>query len=109
LPLIRVLCNKALRPRHWIKLNEFAGKDITPNAGTRLVFGILVTDLKLSENCVTQQIFCFSLRKVVATDLSHAMAALEVVSIGASREHTLEKHLADMKEKWKVFRLRPVT
>lgn len=42
-----------------------------------------------------------SLRKVVATDLSPVMAALEVVSVGASREHRLERHLADMKEHWR--------
>lgn len=35
LPLVSVLCNKGLRPRHWHSLNKAAGFDITPNAGTR--------------------------------------------------------------------------
>lgn len=35
LPLVSVLCNKGLRPRHWDSLNKAAGFDITPNAGTR--------------------------------------------------------------------------
>lgn len=30
------MCNKGMRPRHWSKMSELMGFDITPNAGTTL-------------------------------------------------------------------------
>lgn len=35
-PVIGVMCNKGMRPRHWSKMSELMGFDITPNAGTTL-------------------------------------------------------------------------
>lgn len=47
LPLVSVLCNKGLRPRHWQNLNKAAGFDITPNAGTRLLISSYLLSLLL--------------------------------------------------------------
>ncbi|KAK8378939.1 hypothetical protein O3P69_009581 [Scylla paramamosain] len=80
LPLVSVLCNKGLRPRHWHSLNKAAGFDITPNAGT-------------------------SLRKVVQMKLGGFLKEFEVVSSGASREYSLERSLASMREAWSTTTL----
>ncbi|XP_050730386.1 dynein axonemal heavy chain 7-like [Eriocheir sinensis] len=80
LPLVSVLCNKGLRPRHWHSLNKAAGFDITPNAGT-------------------------SLRKVVQMKLGGLLKEFEVVSSGASREYSLERSLATMREIWSTTTL----
>nr|XP_045615668.1 dynein axonemal heavy chain 7-like isoform X1 [Procambarus clarkii] len=83
LPLVSVLCNKGLRPRHWQNLNKAAGFDITPNAGT-------------------------SLRKVVQMQLGGLLKEFEVVSSGASREYSLELSLANMQRAWQTAKLRKV-
>lgn len=36
MPIIRIMCNPALTERHWEEMSEFAGFDLTPNAGTTL-------------------------------------------------------------------------
>ncbi|XP_046144744.1 dynein axonemal heavy chain 12-like isoform X3 [Osmia bicornis bicornis] len=36
LPLVKCVCNPALRKRHWIEMSEICNFDLTPNAGTSL-------------------------------------------------------------------------
>jgi len=36
LPLVTILCNSGMRARHWVKMSEIVGFDITPDAGTTL-------------------------------------------------------------------------
>ena len=36
IPLISVMCNKGMRPRHWAQMGEIVGYDITPDSGTTL-------------------------------------------------------------------------
>ena len=36
IPLISVMCNKGMRPRHWSQMGEITGFDITPDSGTTL-------------------------------------------------------------------------
>ena len=35
-PLISILCNPGIRERHWHKMSDICGRDITPDAGTTL-------------------------------------------------------------------------
>jgi len=36
IPVIGILCNPGMRPRHWIRISDIAGFDITPDSGTTL-------------------------------------------------------------------------
>ncbi|CAL4096187.1 unnamed protein product, partial [Meganyctiphanes norvegica] len=82
LALVSALCNKGLRTRHWELLNEAAGFDITPNAGT-------------------------SLRKVVGMELGGLLKEFQVVSSAASREYNLELSLAQMRDAWEKTTVYP--
>jgi dynein heavy chain len=75
LPIISTLCNPGIRPRHWQKMSEIIGFDITPDMGT-------------------------SLRKVLKYDLSSHMEEFEAISAGASKEFSLEKAMHKMEEDW---------
>lgn len=36
MPLIGIMCNEALRNRHWDEMSDAANLDLQPNAGTTL-------------------------------------------------------------------------
>ncbi len=36
IPLISVMCNKGMRPRHWTNMSDIVGYDITPDSGSTL-------------------------------------------------------------------------
>ncbi|KAL5014779.1 hypothetical protein ScPMuIL_009049 [Solemya velum] len=36
IPVIAIMCNRGMRPRHWEKMSDIAGFDITPDSGTTL-------------------------------------------------------------------------
>eukprot|EP00105_Crassostrea_gigas_P043640 XP_019927788.1 PREDICTED: dynein heavy chain 12, axonemal isoform X3 [Crassostrea gigas] len=74
-PVIGVMCNKGMRPRHWSKMSELMGFDITPNAGT-------------------------TLRKVLKLEIAPHMEMFEGISAAATKEHSLEKAMAKMMEDW---------
>ena len=73
--VISCLCNPGIRQRHWNKMSEIIGYDITPNSGS-------------------------SLRKVLRLSLEAFMDRLEEVSISATKEHALEQSLNEMIEQW---------
>ena len=75
LPVIHILCNPGLRQRHWDKINELAGFNITPDSGT-------------------------SLRKMLKHKLEPFLEQFEVVSTAASKEHSLEKAMQKMEDDW---------
>ena len=35
-PVISIMCNPGIRERHWAKMSEIAGFDLTPDTGTTL-------------------------------------------------------------------------
>ncbi|XP_062520442.1 dynein axonemal heavy chain 12-like [Corticium candelabrum] len=75
LPVISTLCNPGIRPRHWQKMSEIIGFDMTPDMGT-------------------------SLRKVLKYDLAPHMEKFESISAGASKEFSLEKAMQKMELDW---------
>ena len=75
LPVVHVLCNPGLRQRHWEKINEIMGFNITPDSGT-------------------------SLRKMLKFNLEPHMERFEAISAGASKEHSLEKAMQKMEDDW---------
>ena len=75
LPIIHVLCNPGLRKRHWDKMNEVVGYNITPDSGT-------------------------SLRKMLKHQLEPFLDQFEVISTSASKEHSLEKAMQKMEDDW---------
>ena len=79
LPLIQVLCNPGLKPRHWDSMNKILGIDITPNEQTSLK-DILVNS------------------KIIEKHLEK----LAVVSEEASKEYALEQALKKMKADWEL-------
>ena len=79
IPIIMCLCNPGIRQRHWNKMSEVIGFDITPNSGS-------------------------SLRKVLRLNLSKFMQRLEAISVSATREHYLELALKGMRQEWKSIR-----
>ena len=36
IPVIGIMCNRGMRPRHWEKMSSIAGFDLTPDSGTTL-------------------------------------------------------------------------
>ena len=36
IPVIAIMCNPGIRKRHWDKMNQIAGFNLTPDAGTTL-------------------------------------------------------------------------
>lgn len=46
MPLIGIMCNEALRDRHWDEMSDIANVDLQPNAGTTLE---KLMDLKLDD------------------------------------------------------------
>ena len=73
--VISCLCNPGIRQRHWNRMSDIIGYDITPNSGS-------------------------SLRKVLRLSLAEFMDRLEEVSISATKEHALEQSLNQMIEQW---------
>ena len=75
LPVVHILCNPGLRPRHWEKMCAIAGFKVTPDSGT-------------------------SLRKMLKYDLEPHLEAFEAVSVAASKEFSLEKAMQRMEDDW---------
>lgn len=75
MPVIGVLCNPGIRDRHWERMSEIAKRNLKPDAGT-------------------------TLRKVLKMGLESYMKDFEVVSVSATKEHSLEKAMAKMSVEW---------
>eukprot|EP00117_Sycon_ciliatum_P023820 scpid1450/ scgid20157/ Dynein heavy chain 3, axonemal; Axonemal beta dynein heavy chain 3; Ciliary dynein heavy chain 3 len=75
LPLLQTLCNPGLKDRHWQRMSEVVGQDITPEADT-------------------------SLSQMIELGLGKHVEKLEEVSASASKEHSLEKAMEKMKAEW---------
>ncbi|VDL20010.1 unnamed protein product [Hymenolepis diminuta] len=84
IPVIRILCNPGMRQRHWDVMSRIANRDLTPDSGT-------------------------SLSKMLQLNLEPFMDQFEGISVGASKEHTLEVNLLRMRDDWKdvCFNLTP--
>lgn len=81
--IVQIMCNPALRDRHWVEMSEIAGFDITPDAGT-------------------------SLRKITKYGIDHLLPSFEIISIGANKELKLQMDLADMFKQWETMEF-PIT
>ncbi|XP_070559445.1 dynein axonemal heavy chain 12-like isoform X2 [Ptychodera flava] len=75
IPVISTLCNPGLRQRHWEKISDIAGFDMTPDTGS-------------------------TLRKVLKKNLDPFMEQFETISAAASKEYSLEKALQKMLDEW---------
>ncbi|XP_046144739.1 dynein axonemal heavy chain 12-like isoform X1 [Osmia bicornis bicornis] len=75
LPLVKCVCNPALRKRHWIEMSEICNFDLTPNAGT-------------------------SLRKIIQFNLMDDIEKYEAISTGANKELNLQQKLLKMIQEW---------
>ncbi|XP_013387188.1 dynein heavy chain 12, axonemal, partial [Lingula anatina] len=75
IPVVSILCNPGIRERHWAKMSEIAGFDITPDSGS-------------------------TLRKVLKQNLDEYMERFEGISAAATKEHSLEKAMLKMQEEW---------
>ncbi|XP_031627371.1 dynein heavy chain 12, axonemal [Contarinia nasturtii] len=81
--IVQIMCNPALRDRHWVEMSEIAGFDLTPDAGT-------------------------SLRKITKFGIDHLLPSFEIISIGANKELKLQMDLADMFKEWETIEF-PIT
>lgn len=72
--VVGIMCNPALRERHWIEMSDVAKIDLQPDAGT-------------------------TLRKIINLNLT-CLDECEVISIAACRELQLQEHLAAMIKEW---------
>ena len=75
LPMVQALCNGGMRERHWERMSEVAGFDMTPDEEA-------------------------TLNKYLEMNLGSNLEAFEVISEAASKEHSLEKALHTMKGEW---------
>jgi dynein heavy chain, axonemal len=76
--VVSIMCNPALRERHWIEMSEVANMDLQPDAGT-------------------------TLRKIINYNLS-CLDDCEIISIGACRELQLQQNLAAMQAEWNTVK-----
>uniref|UniRef100_A0A3Q2NRV0 Dynein axonemal heavy chain 12 n=1 Tax=Fundulus heteroclitus TaxID=8078 RepID=A0A3Q2NRV0_FUNHE len=74
-PVVSVLCNPGIRARHWDKMSNIVGHDLTPNSGT-------------------------TLRKVLKQNLAPYLNEFESISAAASKEFSLEKAMQTMMQGW---------
>jgi dynein heavy chain, axonemal len=72
--VVSIMCNPALRERHWLEMSEVAKMDLQPDAGT-------------------------TLRKIINYNLS-CLDECEIISIGACKELQLQQNLAGMQHEW---------
>uniref|UniRef100_A0A9J8CG81 Dynein axonemal heavy chain 12 n=1 Tax=Cyprinus carpio carpio TaxID=630221 RepID=A0A9J8CG81_CYPCA len=75
IPLVSILCNPGIRPRHWEQMSEIAGNDLTPDSGS-------------------------TLRKILKQNLTPYLELFENISAGASKEFALERAMQNMLEVW---------
>ncbi|XP_029912440.1 dynein heavy chain 12, axonemal [Myripristis murdjan] len=75
IPLVSILCNPGIRPRHWNQMSEIVEYDLTPDYGT-------------------------TLRKVLKQNLSPYLEQFESISAAASKEFSLEKAMQTMVDVW---------
>lgn len=75
LRIMKIMCNKSLKKRHWIAMSEIASFDMTPNAGT-------------------------TLRKIMKYDLDANLDKYEIISNGAMKEQLLSQNLDELNEQW---------
>lgn len=74
--IVKIMCNSALRDRHWVEMSEIAGFDLMPDAGT-------------------------SLRKISKFGIDHLLPSFEIISIGANKELQLQNDLYEMLDEWR--------
>lgn len=72
--VVSIMCNPALRERHWIEMSDVAKIDLQPDAGT-------------------------TLRKIINLNLN-CLDECEVISVAACRELQLQESLAAMIKEW---------
>jgi dynein heavy chain, axonemal len=72
--VVSIMCNPALRERHWLEMSEVAKMDLQPDAGT-------------------------TLRKIINYNLT-CLDECEIISVGACRELQLQQNLAAMQKEW---------
>ncbi|XP_053325574.1 dynein axonemal heavy chain 12 [Spea bombifrons] len=75
IPLVSILCNPGIRPRHWSQISQIVSYDMTPNSGT-------------------------TLRKVLKQNLAPYLDKFEQISAAASKEFSLEKAMHTMEDAW---------
>ncbi|CAM9353814.1 unnamed protein product [Bubo scandiacus] len=75
IPTVTILCNPGMRARHWQQMSNIVGYDLTPDSGT-------------------------TLRKVLKQNLGPYLEEFEAISVGASKEFSLEKAMHAMMETW---------
>nr|XP_033781609.1 dynein heavy chain 12, axonemal isoform X2 [Geotrypetes seraphini] len=75
IPLVTILCNPGIRTRHWHQMSDIVGFDLTPDSGT-------------------------TLKKVLKLNLGPYMEKFELISVGASKEFSLEKAMHNMVDIW---------
>lgn len=76
--MVEIMCNAALRDRHWEEMSEVAGFDITPDAGT-------------------------TLHKMLNYGILDKMDSFEIISAGANKELELQNNLAAMMKEWETI------
>ncbi|XP_039655501.1 dynein heavy chain 7, axonemal isoform X3 [Perca fluviatilis] len=75
IPVVSILCNPGIRPRHWNQMSDIVGYDLTPDSGT-------------------------TLRKVLKLNLAPYLEQFESLSAAASKEFSLEKAMQTMMHIW---------
>lgn len=75
--VVNIMCNPALRDRHWDEMSDIAGFDVEPNAGT-------------------------TLRKILDFHIEHILDKFEIISISANKELQLQQNLAGMIHEWET-------
>ncbi|XP_034447227.1 dynein heavy chain 12, axonemal [Hippoglossus hippoglossus] len=75
IPVVSILCNPGVKPRHWDQMSHIVGYDLTPDSGT-------------------------TLRKVLKQNLAPYLEEFESISAASSKEFSLEKAMQAMVHIW---------
>lgn len=97
--IVRIMCNAALRDRHWVEMSQIAGKllkqvvTIQRSNCTFCLF-FLPKGYNIAPDAGT------SLRKIIQYGLDDKLSSFEIISIGANKELQLQNDLIAMIMEW---------
>lgn len=96
--IVKIMCNPALRDRHWVEMSEIAGKIelkfAEGNLENRFIKCLTYLGFDLTPDAGT------SLRKITKYGIDHLLPSFEIISIGANKELKLQMDLAEMLKQW---------
>lgn len=100
--IVRIMCNPALRVRHWVEMSEIASKYIFfyPTFYSFIADNFYGKIRKILQEFDIMPDAGTTLRKITKFGIEHLLPSFEIISIGANKELKLQMDLAEMIRQW---------